>query len=165
MPRQRGGFRRSGASRRTPALGQPDPPDLRSGPARVREMRRADEDRRLHHGPQSDSRDSGIDAQKCSAGIPARLAPPATSRSPGREFRRVEGGRASGRRRQGSSDVRRSCTRGDRAFPPRPCRSEISPDPRSWTPGQSMQNADQHDSEPCERRNAAWEAENDHAPQ
>jgi len=60
--RQRRRLRRSGAPRRTPALGRSDPPDLRSGSARLLELRRADEDHRLHYGTQGDPRDPGIDA-------------------------------------------------------------------------------------------------------
>ncbi|MEX1245853.1 MAG: transposase [Thermoanaerobaculia bacterium] len=89
--REQRGFRRSGAPRRTPALGRPDPPDLRSGSARLLELRRLDEDRRVYHRPQGDPRDSGLDAQERRCGVPARLAPPATSRSPGRGRRSVEG--------------------------------------------------------------------------
>ena len=47
--RERRRFRRSGEPRRTPALGRPDPPDLRSGSTGLLELRRPDEDRRVHH--------------------------------------------------------------------------------------------------------------------
>ena len=62
--RQRRSFRPSGAPRRTPALGRPDPPDLRSGSTRLLELRRPDEDRRVYHRPQGDPRDSGLGAQE-----------------------------------------------------------------------------------------------------